>query len=139
MTRPELIDLAKAATARTLEVASENLGWSLPATCCHGVYSDELFGKTMSLEEAINTLWEDEKFPAIVDLAVRGTIEDEPLVVWLRSGHPKVDKLEETWNDGYGPFKPMGLLIPSEFPPKGRLTRAQMAEIGRGWFDLPNN
>lgn len=139
MTKAVLLPLAERAIQKTLDLADSKLNFELPRDCLHGIYLKGLMGGSLySIESAIECLLTSEGlFPPIVDLAVRGILEDKPLVVWIRSGHPDVCDLEDTWNDGFGPFKPMGLMIPSHFGNgKSLLSRDKMEAIGQAWPEL---
>jgi hypothetical protein len=117
-------------------MANQQLTYQLTNDCLHGIYSQAHLGKLYTLEESVDCLLHDGMFPPIVDLTIRGSLEERPLVVWIPSGHPKVHEIEDTWNEGFGPFKPMGLLIPSHLGGKPPLSQERMGIIGNSWHGM---
>src|SRR5215470_7879922 len=100
----------------TVEAAQNDLSEPLPPKLCFELGAFGQSGKEISLDEAMQFLYVNGTFPRVVDIAVRGIIDDCTLV-WLRpSGHHYVSKLEETWNNPpeMGPFKSVGLMLPHE-------------------------
>jgi hypothetical protein len=100
----------------TLENVQRQVSDSLPEQL---YLTLEAFGqheKKLSLDEVMFFLYRDGTFPRIVDIAVRG-IKNEHTWVWIRpSGHSYVSDFTQTWNtpEGMGPFKSLGLMLPSE-------------------------
>ena len=138
MNRQELLSLGLLALDETLGLANKRLASPLSGEhWLHGIYWQAHLGRVYSrLEEVVDQLLDNDTFPPVVDLAIRGTLESKPLCVWIPSGHPKVRAIEETWNEGFGPFKPMGLIIPSHLGGPSPLTSEQMGRIGEDWFSL---
>ena len=57
------------------------------------------------MSDAVNLLYTDGKFHVVVDLIFLGYRGGRPFIVWIPSGHPKVDDVKKTFNNGYGPFR----------------------------------
>lgn len=136
MERQDLISLGGLALAETLKLANQILPGQLSGRCFHGIYWSSHLGKLYELEEAVDRLLDNGAFPPIVDLTIRGSLESKPLCIWIPSGHPKVSNLEETWNEGFGPFKPMGLMIPSHLGGSAPLDSNRLALIGQDWLQM---
>lgn len=141
MEKTDLLNLAEAAISRNLELVNSVLSFRLPLVCVHSIHLSSMIGTPLlSLDAAISYLLTPMGFfPPIVDLLVRGCTDNKTLVVWLRSGHPDVSEISETWNDGYGPFKPMGLMIPFELASGEKLTKSRMEKLGSSWLTLAAN
>ena len=102
---------------KTVEMAQEEVGEPLPAAFCFELAIRDCAGRELSSEEVLSVLYQSGEFPRLVDVAVRGVTEDST-IIWIRpSAHPLAKTIVETWNDppGSGPFKPIGLMMPTHF------------------------
>ncbi len=134
----ELISLAKLAVSENLSLVNQTLPEPFhEESSVHGLYWKSHLGKLYTIEEAVEQLIEADKFPRIVDLTIRGSLKGKPLFIWIPSGHPKTSELDETWNEGFGPFKPMGLMIPSHLgSPSSPMTKERLERIGQDWLQM---
>lgn len=131
MFREELITQAKLACSRSIEIAEQRLRFSLPKTYISGIAVEGFIGEIYTIEQSVDLFLQNGSFPFPVDLVVRGLIEDKSLIIWIPCGEdiawlPQDPTLE------FGPFKPMGLMVPSRY---GTSTLSEMnaKSIGEDW------
>ncbi len=130
MEKTQLIALAQAALSENFERVNSLLNFALPEESIHWIWLGSMKEELMTLEDAVELfLGPTGDFPAIIDLVVAGILDGQTLVAWLRSGHPDVHDIEQTWNEGYGPFKPMGIMTPSALAPGQKLNFAQLERL----------
>lgn len=122
---------AKSGIESTLDYASNQLGWQLPRDCRHCCYMTALKGQIYSLTELLEILLVDSKFYGTVDLAVRGIVDGQTLIAWLPVGLPEVENMEETFNQGNGPFKVAGIMSPRE---DFHLSHSELLNMGSKWM-----
>lgn len=101
--------------AQTIHEAQKQVAEPLPEVLCFNL---EAFGQSsndLSFDEVLSFLYREGTFPRIVDIAVQG-IKEGCTLLWIHpSGHEYVHDFSQTWNRpaGMGPFKPIGLMLPS--------------------------
>lgn len=135
MEKAQLIALAKAALRENFDRVNSLLTFTLPEESIHWIWLDSMKEELMTLEDAVELfLGPAGDFPAIIDLVVAGVLDGRTLVAWLRSGHPDVHDIEQTWNEGYGPFKPMGIMTPFKLAPGQKLTLCQLERLAERNF-----
>lgn len=120
----------------TLEEVQKQISDPLPAQQYIGLEAFGQHGKELSLDEVMGFLYQDGTFPRIVDVAVRGIKNERTLVCLRPSGHTYVDNFSQTWNTptGMGPFKSIGLLLPSLIWNRPRpLSTYDLKEAGEKW------
>lgn len=134
MTLDELLPLAEAAVQQTVDLASSKLGWQLEGSCVFGLYGQAYLGQTFTLVQALEELYDAplQLFPAVVDIKIYGCLGPKVIVILMPTNHPKVASVEETWNMGLGPFKPVYLSLPRGIISR-RLDREQMEKLGEKW------
>lgn len=130
----ELKHWANSAISANIRFASIQLGWQLPLDTVHCILVKGLSEQLLDTKKAIDSLLTGPKFPRVVDLAVRGIVGEKTLVVWIPSGEQKVEDPEMTWNEGFGPFKPVGIMIPSYIGKSPPLSRSSLEKMGRDWL-----
>lgn len=130
MTFDDLRERATEALENNRTYANEQLGWSLPEQYVHGLRLIGHQGIVRTLEESIEELLSGACFPRVVDLGVAGILDGKTLILWYPSGEPPVERLEDTWNQGYGPFKPIGVISPRE---SFRLTAEELRKLAVRW------
>ena len=118
LTLSRLLTWAQEATSETIRYASTQAKLELSGLPQHGLMMVGWKGQLVKLEDLVSLLWHQNQFPRVVDLAVIGQLEQGPLVAWIPMGGQGASVLEETYNEGYGPFKPVGIMAPSEQPPQ---------------------
>ena len=135
MEQEYLAELASSAIKSNLEMAEKQLGIELPRKSQLGILWGDYPGELYTLEDAIPVLWEEGYFPMVVDVAFRGIVNEQSLIIWIPSGHPKVLTVEETPDPRFGPFKPVGVMIPSKFGGRPPLSQGQLLELGDDWVE----
>lgn len=128
-----LVEWAELATAETLRYSAEQLGLAWEGVAQHALAFTGWQGEVLKVEDAVMLLWSQQTFPRVVDLAVRGLLAAGPIVLWIPMGGIGTNVLEETLNQGYGPFKPVGMMFPSRMGGRPPLSREQLLELGREW------
>lgn len=126
-------ELFKQSITSLLEEVQKHVIEPLPQETYLTLEAFEQEGKELSIDEILLFLYQEGKFPRIVDLAVRGIREDST-IIWIRpSGHAYVDDFSQTWNTptGTGPFKSIGLKLPWSIWRRPRpLSRQDLIEAG---------
>jgi hypothetical protein len=130
-TQKELLGKAKEAVEESLRHAENQVGFKLPRLSIHGLAVEGFLGKDFSLEEIVSLVIGKETFPRIIDIAVKGLGADSTFLLWLPSGHSETDDLTQTWNQGYGPFKPVGVMSGAA---DCRPSREMLEEQYRAWL-----
>lgn len=72
VTKDKLLELCHGAIKKTLDYSSQQLGFSLPRDCTHGLMVEGYRGEIYTRDELIELLYDGRTFPQVVDLAVRG-------------------------------------------------------------------
>lgn len=128
----QLSALAAEAVERNRCYANEQLGFSLPEDFIHGLFVEGFLGEFYSLRDAVTLLMNGESFPRLVDLAVRGIYGEKTFVLWIPSGHRASSYINVSWNNGLGPFKPVGVMSPkSHF----RLSKIELEGLALEWLE----
>ena len=120
----------------TVEEAQKEVSDPLPTQLYLGLEAFGQRGKESSFDEVLSFLYRNGTFPRVVDIAVRG-IKDGRTFIWIRpSGHAHVSDFSQTWNTpaGMGPFKNIGLMLPSPIWERPRpLSARDLEEAGNRW------
>jgi hypothetical protein len=115
LTRQKFADLLLQAARLSRAVAEEQGGGPLPEETYWALGAYEHDGRESTLDEIIEFLYRDGRFPVYVNVTINGIVENRTIVRLGPSGHAFVDDTEQTGNAaaGLGPFKPLGLMLPS--------------------------
>jgi hypothetical protein len=136
VTKEAARQLLEKCIATTLENVQKQVSDPLPERLNLDLEAFGQRGKELSLDEIMSFLYRDGTFPRVVDIAVRG-IKDGRTLVWIRpSGHAYVSDFSQTWNipAGMGPFKSIGLMLPSVVWERPRpLFTQDLKEAGEKW------
>jgi hypothetical protein len=136
VTKEALQQLLEKCITLAVDEAQKEIADPLPAQFYLGLGAFGQLGKELSLDEVLSFLFRDGTFPRIVDIAVRG-IKDGRTFIWIRpSGHAYVSDFAQTWNTpvGMGPFKSIGLMLPSFIWQRSRpLSTQDLREAGEKW------
>lgn len=136
ITREEFEKLLVLAAHMSIKVAQEQVAGSLPHTIRWELTGFERSGKESTLEQIVEILYQNGRFPVVVDVFVTGMIDAFTIVRVRPSGHHFVDDITETWNTpvGMGPFKPLGLILPARIWYRPRpLSLDDLREAVEGW------
>lgn len=114
ISRDHFMGLLRQAVDSTMRKAQEDVGERLPQDYCYQL-SERAKEERLTVGEVVDALFHGGHIPRLIDIAVRGIAINGQVVVWLRpSAHPWVADVNSTWDpSGLGPFKVVGLLIPS--------------------------
>ncbi len=115
VTQEDFFQLLKDGIRDAIQLAQKDCAFSLPQDISFELANYDQYRKEKTFDEIVTFLYKDGTFPRIIDVAVRG-INDGKTLIWLRaSGHEWVRDIAQTWNSpaGRGPFKSLGLLLPS--------------------------
>lgn len=136
VTKEALQQLLEQCMVITVEEVQKQIAEPLPTHLYVGLEAFGQQGKELSLDEVLSFLYRDGTFPRIIDVAVRG-IRKGRTFIWIRpSGHIYVSDFAQTWNHpvGMGPFKNIGLMLPSAIWERPRPLSAQdLEEAGEKW------
>lgn len=136
VTKQALQQLLERCMVLTVEEAQKQVAEPLPRHLYMGLEAFGQRGKELSLDEVLSFLYRDGTFPRIVDVAVRG-IKNGRTFIWIRpSEHAYVSEFAHTWNNpvGMGPFKNIGLMLPSAIWGRSRpLSVQDLEEAGEKW------
>jgi hypothetical protein len=136
VTKEALRQLLERCIVLTVEEVQKQVVQPLPTFLYVGLEAFGQHGKELSLDEVMSFLYRDGTFPQIVDVAVRG-IKSGRTFIWIRpSGHAYVDDFAQTWNNpaGMGPFKSIGLMLPSAIWGRPRpLSVQDLEKAGEKW------
>ena len=126
----EILELARRAVKENLRYSGDLLGYELPEETLHGLCIAGFTGELYKLEELVNLLVNESTFPHLVDLAVLGLSEGKTCILWIPSGDPETSVIDESWNQGLGPFKPAGVMSPKSHY---RLTPEELEKLASDW------
>lgn len=123
--------LLEQAIQRSMNLAQDQVAYLLPQTTrlelALAGYSD----RALSLEEVVSVLYREGTFPRIVDVFAQGIAQEQTCIFLRPSGHAWTNDLAQTWNQpaGTGPFKSLGLLLPTSIARRPRpLSRQDLEE-----------
>ena len=128
----ELFELAEKAVSESLKHAEKQVGYELPESTVHGLFVENFLGETYQLDEIVSLLTNNDSFPRVVDIAVRGLSDQGTFMLWLPTGHPESSYIDVDSNHGLGPFKPVGIMSPLA---NCRPNPDQLKEQYSNWID----
>jgi hypothetical protein len=120
----------------SIAVAQADVTEPLPRSVRLELGAFERGHRESTLDEVLALLYRDGTFPTIVNVVVRGIVGDDTLISVWPSGDGYVSDLALTWNDppGMGPFKGLGLALPSPIGHRPRpLSRRDLEEAAPAW------
>lgn len=131
MKSDKLLSFAEKACRKSLELAEQTLGFTLPREFLCGIGVDGFVGDVFTLAESVEILLHESKFPYPVDLAVRGIVDGKAFILWIPCGR-EVGWLPMEGTQTFGPFKPMGLMVPSRYG-TNTMSEESLYLLGKDW------
>lgn len=134
MNAAELSELAEQCVTASRNHANSQLDWELPDRYVHKLLVEGRPDALFRLNEVVSALLAGSLFPRVVDVSIGGLANGHTLVLWRPSAEPPVENIKDTWNQGFGPFKPMGLMVPYVLEGASPRSPDDLELIGRKWF-----
>lgn len=137
ISRYELQQMLQRAIEASMQIAEQEIAEHLPRNVALELEASGQRGKESTLDFVLSHLNQDDAFPRVVNVAVRGVSQGRT-VVWLGpSGDTFVRNFSEAWSDPHetGPFKPVGLMLrPSIWKRPRPLSLRDLEQAAPDWI-----